>query len=102
MSSPKSGRRSDGFVHRIHDVGFSYSKEQARIFYKKLQPTDIYQKHMWLFNFGLVDISSESDKPEEWDLLDQGEKLLQFRVEALSEITSCYGLEGIFHFDGAP
>ncbi|WP_308513313.1 HigA family addiction module antitoxin [uncultured Turicimonas sp.] len=89
---------SHGFVHRIHDVGFSYSKEQARIFYKKLQPTDIYQKHMWLFNFGLVDISSESDKPEEWDLLDQGEKLLQFRVEALSEITSCYGLEGIFHF----
>lgn len=89
---------SHGFVHRIHDVGFSYSKEQARIFYKKLQPTDIYQKHMWLFNSGLVDISSESDKPEEWDLLDQGEKLLQFRAEALSEITSCFGLEGIFHF----
>lgn len=89
---------SHGFFHRIHDVRFSFSKEQARIFYKKLQSTDIYQKHMWLFSRGTVDISSEDKNSENWNYEDQEKKLLQLRIEALSEIASCHGLEGILHF----
>lgn len=89
---------SHGFVHRIPDVRFSFSKEQARIFYKKLQPTDIYQKHMWLFSRDRVDISSENRTSEKWNYQDQEKKLLQLRIEALFEISSSHGLEGVLHF----
>jgi addiction module HigA family antidote len=60
-----------------------------------LEPTDLLQKHLWLFREHWVEDSADELYSEPTDFQKREERVTQLRTDALREIVSVRGLEGI-------
>jgi len=83
MHAKKNGRVSD-------------LASAARAAYAALEPSDLLNKHAWLFRDGWVDESvDEIDDIENFDFKKREERTQNLRIEALREIRERRGLDGI-------
>ena len=64
--------------------------------YAALEPSDLLNKHAWLFRAGWVEESAdEIEDVEEIDLNKRDERINNLRTEAIREILRCRGIAGI-------
>jgi len=71
----------------------------AKAVYASMEPTDIVNKHAWLFRHGWVDWVDESADEllgEELDFQARERRIEKLRFEALTEIAAKNGLNGVF------
>jgi addiction module HigA family antidote len=70
----------------------------AKAAYDALQPTDLLNKHEWLFREHWVDESADEGHEEDMDFSKRDERIANMRAEALREIYADRGLAGIYEF----
>lgn len=68
----------------------------ARAAYAVLEPTDLLNKHAWLFRDTWVEESADELESEEIDFRKREQRISKLRTEALREVLAQLGLEGIF------
>lgn len=69
----------------------------AKAVYASMEPTDIVNKHEWLFRQGWVEESADEFSGEELDFQARERRIEKLRFEALTEIAANSGLHGIFN-----
>ncbi|MCB1838640.1 MAG: HigA family addiction module antidote protein [Alphaproteobacteria bacterium] len=70
----------------------------AKAAYASLRPTDLLNKHEWLFREHWVDESADELHEENMDFRKRDERIANMRTEALREIYADRGLAGIYEF----
>lgn len=68
----------------------------AKAVYASMEPTDVVNKHEWLFRQGWVEESADELSGEELDFQARERRIEKLRSEALTEIAANSGLDGIF------
>jgi hypothetical protein len=68
----------------------------AKAVYVSMEPTDVVNKHEWLFRQGWVEESADELSGEELDFQARERRIEKLRSEALTEIAANSGLDGIF------
>jgi addiction module HigA family antidote len=64
--------------------------------YTALEPADIFNKHEWLFRQDWVEESADEINAEDMDFHKREERIAALRTEALRDILSAHGLDGVF------
>jgi addiction module HigA family antidote len=83
-------------VMRTKKAASSQLPARAKAVYTALEPTDLLNKHQWLFREGWVEESADELDQEEIDFRKRDERITKLRTEALREILSQRGFSGIF------
>jgi addiction module HigA family antidote len=68
----------------------------AKAAYAALEPTDLLNKHAWLFLDTWVEESADEIEGEEIDFRKREERIIELRTNALREVIAQRGLEGVF------
>jgi addiction module HigA family antidote len=68
----------------------------AKDAYAALEPTDVLNKHAWLFHDSWVEESADEIEGEEIDFRKREERITKLRTDALREVMAQRGLEGVF------
>lgn len=68
----------------------------AKAVYASMEPTDVVNKHEWLFRQGWVEESADELSGEELDFQARERRIEKLRFEALTEIAANSGLHGVF------
>lgn len=71
------------------------AKDRARAAYALLAPHDIVVRHHWLFAANWVEESSDELEDEDFDYNKRDERIRNLRVEALREVWTLRGVEGV-------
>lgn len=75
---------------------FARLSAAATIARQQLEPTDVLNKHEWLFREHWVQTSADELHDDELDLEKREEHISQLRTEALQQVLETHGLAGIF------
>lgn len=70
----------------------------AKAAYAALEPSDVLNKHEWLFRQQWVEESADELNHEEFDFTKREERITKLRTEALQAILAERGLEGLLAF----
>ncbi|RWN26107.1 MAG: addiction module antidote protein, HigA family [Mesorhizobium sp.] len=69
--------------------------EAARKAYAALEPTDLLNRHAWLFREGWVEESADEIDEEDFDFRKRDERIRKLRADALREVYDQRGIEGL-------
>lgn len=83
-------------VMRAKKAESSNLRARAKAVYEALEPTDLLNKHQWLFREGWVEESADELEQEEIDFRRRDERITKLRTDALREILTHDGLAGVF------
>lgn len=83
-------------VMKSQKIDYANLSAAARASYQALEPTDILNKHEWLFRNHWVEESAEELQNQDIDIQKREERIAKIRVKALDEIYESRGLAGIF------
>lgn len=81
---------------RTSDSEFAALTENARKIYDSLEPSDLINKHEWLFRQSWVEESADEFDDGDRDFRKRDERIKRLRSEALKAIYDACGLAGIF------
>ncbi len=81
---------------RTKESGAEALHEAAKSAYTALEPSDLLNKHAWLFRNTWVDESADELESDEIDFRNRDERIRNLRIAALKEILSLEGLDRIF------
>ncbi|MGV2129805.1 HigA family addiction module antitoxin [Agrobacterium vitis] len=81
---------------RAKDEGFATLTKTAKAVYAAMEPTDLTNKHEWLFRQSWVEESADELDDDELDFRKREERVEQLRVAALKEVFTEQGMDGIF------
>lgn len=83
-------------VKRAERTGHAVMSADALATYAALEPTDLLNRHGWLFHDVWVQESADELEEEEFDHLKRDERIKNLRVAALREVFEQRGVSGIF------
>lgn len=83
-------------MKRSKEANFAKLTAIGKATYKALEPSDLLQKHEWLFREQWVHESADALIDEDMDFQKRDERITKLRKEALRQIHEAYGLSGIF------
>jgi addiction module HigA family antidote len=72
----------------------------AKAAYRILEPTDLLQKHLWLFRESWVEESADEMADEKFDFRKRDERIAELRTDALRQILTVRGRQGVFELAG--
>jgi len=78
------------------ESGFAELTERARKVYDSLEPSDLINKHEWLFRQSWVEESADEMNDDDLDFQKRNERISSLRSNALRSIYDQHGLDGIF------
>lgn len=81
---------------RLKRRGTSIQPKPAGAAYRALEPSDIVIKHEWLFRTMWVEESADERGADDLDYHKREERVAQERINALREIVSARGIQGVF------
>lgn len=81
---------------RGRDDAFATLNKAARSVYDSMEPTDLVNRHEWLFRQGRVEESADELDDDHLDFQKREERVAALRVNALREIFDARGTSGIF------
>lgn len=81
---------------RAKDEDFATLTKTAKAVYAAMEPTDLANKHEWLFRQSWVEESADELDDDELDFRKREERVEQLRVAALKEVFTEQGMDGIF------
>jgi hypothetical protein len=67
----------------------------AKAAYAALEPSDLINKHAWLFRDGWVDESADEIEDEGFDVEKREQGITKLRINAIGEVLVARGIEGI-------
>jgi len=76
--------------------GFASLTSAAEKAYKALEPSDILNKHEWLFREHWVEESADELNDDDFDIQKREQRIAKLRTDALREILAERGAQGIF------
>jgi addiction module HigA family antidote len=68
----------------------------AKAAYAALEPSNLINKHAWLFRDGWVDESADEIEDEGFDVEKREQRITKLRINAIGEVLAARGIEGIF------
>jgi len=92
VMSRRAARQSKG------KTDFASLTAAAKAAYDALQPTDLLNKHEWMFREHWVDESADEIHEDDMDFRKRDERISNLRADALREIYADRGLTGIYEF----
>lgn len=81
---------------RTKDKGFPTLTKTAKAVYAVMEPTDLANKHEWLFRQSWVEEAADELEDDDLDFRKRDERIEQLRVTALKEVFTEQGMDGIF------
>lgn len=81
---------------RADEVGQVTLSRTAKAVYASMEPTDVVNKHEWLFRQSWVEESADEVADGELDYQARERRIEKLRIDALKEIVSSDGLRGVF------
>lgn len=85
-------RRGKRHAKRDDYVALTAAAKSAR---RALDPTDLLQKHEWLFRDHWVEESADELEDDDHDYRKRDERIAKLRAEALREVLDARGIEGV-------
>jgi addiction module HigA family antidote len=85
-------------VQRSKKAEFASLTAAAKDAYHALEPSDLLSKHEWLFRQHWIEESADELHDEEIDFRKREERISKLRIDALREILTQRGLQGVFEF----
>lgn len=82
-------------VKRSKEAGHEKLLAAAKALYQALEPSDLLNKHAWLFREHWIQVSADEIHDEELDFSKREERIVKLKTEALREIFEASGLSGI-------
>lgn len=82
-------------MKRFKETSFASLSAAARVVYRSLEPTDILNKHEWLFRAVWVEESADELHDDDRDFHKRGERIAKLRANALREVLAARGLRGV-------
>lgn len=83
-------------VKQAEKSGRAVMTADAQAAYTALEPTNLLNRHHWLFRDVWVQESADELEGEEFDYRKRDERIKRLRVAALQEVFQAYGISGIF------
>ena len=83
-------------VRRSKKTGVSKLPANAKAVYQALEPTDLLNRHEWLFREHWVEESADELHDDDIDFNKREERIMKLRTKAMREILEAHGLAGIF------
>lgn len=83
-------------VKRSKRADFAKLSTAAKASYQALEPSDLLNKHAWLFRENWVEESADELHDDDMDFSKREERISKLRTEAMREIFEARGLPGIF------
>jgi hypothetical protein len=83
-------------VKRSKQVDATSLNAAAKAAYVALEPTDLLNRHAWLFRDTWIDESADEVEGEEIDFRTREERIAKLRADALREVLAQRGLDGVF------
>ncbi len=80
---------------RSYRTDLSNLKAAANTAYQVLEPSNLLNKHEWLFREHWVEESADEPDGDDIDFHEREERITKLRVHALGEVFEAYGLPGI-------
>jgi addiction module HigA family antidote len=81
---------------RAKDENFATLTKTAKAVYASMEPTDLANKHEWLFRQSWIEESADELDDDELDFRKREERVEQLRVAALKQVFTEQGMGGIF------
>jgi plasmid maintenance system antidote protein VapI len=82
-------------VKRSKETGFAKLPAAAKAAYEALEPSDLLNKHEWLFRQDWVEESADEIHDDDLDFHKREARVTKLRIQALREIFEARGLPGI-------
>ncbi|MBK7846258.1 MAG: hypothetical protein IPJ73_02200 [Zoogloea sp.] len=83
-------------MKRSKQADFAKLSTAAKASYQALEPSDLLNKHAWLFRENWVEESADELHDDDMDYTKREERIAKLRTEAMREIFEARGLPGIF------
>lgn len=85
-------------MNRSKKANFAVISAAAKVTFKSLEPTNLLNKHEWLFRQQWVDDSADELHDDGMDFSKREERIAKLRTEALRGILKVHGVTGIIEF----
>ena len=85
-------------VKRADKTDFARLTAEAKAAYQALEPSDLLNKHEWLFREQWVEESADELDDDDMDFRKRDERISSLQTEALRDILAQRGLPGVFAF----
>ncbi|MDR6841329.1 HigA family addiction module antitoxin [Pseudoxanthomonas sacheonensis] len=82
-------------ARRSKEQNFPQLSAKAKITYKALEPSDLLNKHEWLFRQHWVEESADELQDDDHDYHKREARIAKLRTEALKEILDAKGISGV-------
>ena len=91
-----SNRDVAAWTEAVAVANFASLSAAAKATYQALEPTDLLNKHAWLFRQHHVEESADEFHDDDLDYTKREERVTKLRTDALRKVYAANGLAGIF------